>query len=431
LVDNQTLEDAEETLIITLTDASATVNGTTQDIKIGTATTTTVNIKNDKLNVKWQTIAGADTNKATLSDDPNAGGQRVFPEKSTPTGVIENKFELVFELEVAATADTILYYKIFDPDNYIGLGNDFETATAWKGDDNYAELSVTTGSVTITAGAISATLTIVVYPEGYTGTKLTSNVTTIVIDSVHAGDNFIVVADTNQANVNAAALGQTENTRYKETNGYSQTDLLTVWRTLNVELDVATWDNMPAGNLNAPLDGFVATELARACIVTKEFTPNNATAPNVGNDGVDETERTLINGNGANSGRDISGNSAEFWTVRIVTIPYYNNEAAFSLANSSGTFQSNTITVCYQKLSNSVTTWNNTHDPDFDLQDGLRFIVLHEIGHVLLTEGEINHTTESSIMKSSFAIGDMLLPENRRFLLTQIQLIQLDSWANN
>ncbi|MDR1479742.1 MAG: LamG domain-containing protein, partial [Planctomycetaceae bacterium] len=238
LVDNQMLEDAEETLTITLTNASATVNGTTQDIKIGTATATTVNIKNDKLNVKWQTITGTDANKATLSADSNSGGQRVFPEKSTPNGVIENKFELVFELEVAATANTTLYFKIFDPDNFIGLGNNDNNATAWTGSDNYASLSATIGSVTIAAGATSTALTVVVYPANYTGTKLTGNSTTVVIDSAHAGDNFIVVVDTDQTKVNTnAALGTTEDTRYKETNGLTQSELLTVWRTLWMELD--------------------------------------------------------------------------------------------------------------------------------------------------------------------------------------------------
>jgi hypothetical protein len=193
--------------------------------------------------LKWQTITGTDANKATISADSNSGGKRVFPEKSTPTGAIENKFELVFELEAAATTDTTLYFKILDPDNFIGLGNfDPEsiwpdTATSWLGSDNYATLSATTSSVTIATGTTSATLTIVVYPADYTGTKLTGNAETIVIDTAHAGDNFIVVADTDQTKTNAAALGTTEATRYKESHGYEQTELLTVWRTLWMELD--------------------------------------------------------------------------------------------------------------------------------------------------------------------------------------------------
>jgi hypothetical protein len=67
--------------------------------------------------------------------------------------------------------------------------------------------------------------------------KLIGDENTIVIDSAHAGDNFIVVVDTVQANVNNAALGTTEATRYEETHGYVQSELLTVWRTVNVERD--------------------------------------------------------------------------------------------------------------------------------------------------------------------------------------------------
>jgi hypothetical protein len=388
LVDNQTLEDAEETLIITLTDASATVNGTTQDIKIGTATATTINIKNDKLEIKWQTIAGTGANKATLSADSNSGGQRVFPEKSTPNGVIENKFELVFELEVAATANTTLYFNIFDADNFIGLGNNDNNATTWVGNDNYASLSTTTGSVTIAMGTISVTLTIIVYPDNYTGTKLTGDATTIVIDSAHAGDNFIVVADTDQANINAAALGTTENTRYKETHNYTQTDLLTVWRTLNVELDVANWVGMPDGETKVPLDGLVADELARACIVTKEYEDNNTPAPEVGDSGASYDDIDAITDVSiANNGRDIPVTDSEFWTVRIVTIPYLNTSPLPS--TTAGFYASgyNTICICYETAYNIVSNWNETNDY-VNYSDTIARTVLHEICHGLIDDFE-------------------------------------------
>jgi hypothetical protein len=394
LVDNQTLEDAEETLTITLTDAVATVNGTTQDIKIGTATATTVRIKNDSFNVKWQTIAGADANKATISADPNSGGQRVFPEKSTPTGAIENKFELVFELEVAATANTTLYFKIFDADNFIGLGNNDNNADACTGNDNYASLSATTGSVTIATGATSATLTVVVYPANYTGTKLTGNTTTIVIDSAHVGDNFIVVADTNQTKVNTnATLGTTEGTRYKETNGYVQTDLLTVWRTLNVELDTTTWTGMPDGDIKAPLDGLVENELARACVAVKEFTQEDFTVlevPAVAQDGdidailgisLDASGVPYVSGPGI--GREIAHSTPLFWTVRILTVPKTMGGETF------GAFVSpvNSIVLSYGNINSKVETWNALHpDESTFLSYELERTVLHEICHVLIDD---------------------------------------------
>jgi hypothetical protein len=389
VVNNQAVENEEESLTITLTSATVTVNSAVKDLQLGTDVDTTVTIKNDFYSVKWQTITGTDANKTTLSADPNSGGQRVFPEKSTSDGVIENKFELVFELEAAATAATTLYYNILDPDNFIGLGYNESSATTWAGNDNYVTLDTTTsiGSVVIAEGQSSVALTFVLYPNGYTGSKLTGNTTTIVIDSVHAGDNFIVVVDTNKTKSDAAALGTTEATRYQEINQLTQTDLLTVWRTLNVELDVANWTGMPDGDTKAPIDGLVASELARACIVAKEYEDNNTLAPDVGSDGVSETERTTINGSGVSSGRDISGNSNDFWTVRIVTIPYYNSQASYNLAYSLGTFQPsrNTVTICYEKISTDVESWNTAHNNmTVDFSTYLSSVVLHEIAHVLI-----------------------------------------------
>ncbi|MDR1480807.1 MAG: hypothetical protein LBJ00_17920, partial [Planctomycetaceae bacterium] len=366
LVDNQTLEDAEETLTITLTDATATVNGTTQDIKIGTATTTTVNIKNDKLNVKWQTIAGTDASKASLSADPNAGGQRVFPEKATPNGVIENKFELVFELEVAATADTTLYYQILDPKNFIGLGNTANTDGPWQSDrDNYATLSSTTGSIVVATGTSSVALTVVVYPAGYTGTKLSGNATTIIIDSAHAGDNFIVVVDTDQAKVDAAALGETGDSRYKETSGLTQTEQLTVWRTLWIELDQMatpnmtiadgfdpaeqgiTWDVVEGTPNPEPVNfdifdqpskpdiSLLTTAMKAACIEIKEISQDAAHNSWITNDTTsvtpntwDTTTTSFVHNlpdsdistvtNIGQLSRDVNINLPEFWTVQAI-----------------------------------------------------------------------------------------------------------------
>jgi hypothetical protein len=257
--------------------------------------------------------------------------------------------------------------------------------------------------------------------------KLIGDENTIVIESAHAGDNFIVVVDTIQTKINIAQLGITEPTRYKEKNNLTQSELLTVWRNLNVELDVANWTGMPAGNLKAPLDGFVATELARACIATKEFTPNNTSAPNVGDDGVDQTEITSIYGNGAGSGRDISGNSADFWTIRIVTIPYLKGETTYA----GGFYKTtNTIVICHQTINDAVTSWNNANDPDVDLQESIRRNVLHEIGHVLLNGDDSDHTTDSSIMKTELDMDQRLSPNNRKFLVSQIKLLQQFSRAN-
>ncbi|MDR1485383.1 MAG: hypothetical protein LBT09_11240, partial [Planctomycetaceae bacterium] len=110
---------------------------------------------------------------------------------------------------------------------------------------------------------------------------------TIVIDSAHAGDNFIVVVDTVQANVNNAALGTTEATRYKETDNLTQSELLTVWRTVNVERDFMYIPGVDDVGNQLPfqfgddyadqgiLGNHLVSEFRRACIEVIEFTPNS------------------------------------------------------------------------------------------------------------------------------------------------------------
>jgi hypothetical protein len=393
LVDNQTQETSSESLTITLTSAKVTENNTTQYIELGTSVATTVTIKNDSLNVKWQTITGTDANKTTLSADADGRGQRVFPEKSTPYGVIENKFELVFELETVTTVDTTLHFKIFDPDNFIGLGNDAATGKG-NGGDNYSTLTSTQtvssaanslasslGSVVIAAGTSSAKLTVIVYPADYPVIdKLPTNTAnTIIIDSAHAGDNFIVVVDTDQAKVTVAALGTTEDTRYKGTNQLTHSEILTVWRTLWMEIDQmaapieptvidpisdgfaysekaqsgmdgsfisGTWDTVAP--TDAPIDfdvlaqpaqpdiTLLRTTMAAACIEVREVDQNpdpenwswiNGDGDSL-NPGVWDTETTFernlpddrINtgDNIALRSRDVNKNEAEFWCIQAI-----------------------------------------------------------------------------------------------------------------
>jgi hypothetical protein len=213
---------------------------------------------------------------------------------------------------------------------------------------------------------------------GYTGTKATGNNNTIVIDAAHAGDNFIVVVDTTQNNVNnLATLGATETERYTESHGYYQSELLTVWRTLWMELDVmatptatitdgfdpanqgTTWSlpgNIPTtepanfdilAQPTKPDITLLQTAMLAACIEVKEVSqdsgnlswlvgdtsnadPNDdyidGTSASVGQ--WDETrpfihnltsdQDNALDAVSANS-RDVTVNNAQFWCIHLVS----------------------------------------------------------------------------------------------------------------
>jgi predicted Zn-dependent protease with MMP-like domain len=193
------------------------------------------------------------------------------------------------------------------------------------------------------------------------GKQTADNTSTIVIDSAHVGDNFIVVVDTVQSKVTTtAALGTTENSRYKESHNYTQTDLLTVWRTLWMELDQmaaptataadgfdpndqgTTWDN--TASVGEPINfdvlaqpeppdiSLLTTSMAVACIEVKEVSQDSENwswiidangdlqnggwrteTPFVHN----MTDSDFMNGTNNRLGRDIA-TSAEFWTIHVL-----------------------------------------------------------------------------------------------------------------
>ena len=64
-----------------------------------------------------------------------------------------------------------------------------------------------------------------------------------------------------------------------------------------------------------------------------------------------------------------------------------------------------------------------------ELKTSLKRTVLHEIGHVLLTAKGVDHTP-SGVMATQLGIGEMLAPENMRFLKEYIERIQRFSRAN-
>ncbi|MGL6196710.1 MAG: hypothetical protein ACRC2T_18005, partial [Thermoguttaceae bacterium] len=172
----------------------------------------------DTVTPSWQSNLGGNPAE-------NGGGVRVFPEKPTPTSTVQNTVSLNFNVNYAIAMDRVMYFKILDPENYANIKNGTSSQTFNGGDNNWkpANLYGKIIEVTIPAGKKTAPYTLTI-SDGY------------------AGDNFIVAASFTKARVEAAKLGTTLTTWNKldqpaADTDVKQTSLLTVWRTLWIELD--------------------------------------------------------------------------------------------------------------------------------------------------------------------------------------------------
>jgi len=197
--------------------------------------------------VSWED--GTGPNGATLDDNPNGGGKRVFPEKETPTGAVKNVVNVVFETVPLNLGHAVTgYVKRLDPDNYA-----YDATTAWQGDDNNWKKSSGVREITIPANGIRTT----------SGT----------IEEAYAGDNWILLASASQARVSQSKMDDSSKAnRYTvittAANGddipANRSDMLTVWRTLWMETDAVPG----AGGLDSSL---LKQEMLNACIRVEDL----------------------------------------------------------------------------------------------------------------------------------------------------------------
>ncbi|MDD3469350.1 MAG: hypothetical protein PHE53_05140 [Thermoguttaceae bacterium] len=248
-------------------------------------------------------------------------------------------------------------------------------------------------------------------------------------------------------NDGATALGQIDSSdivavpisRMNTSQPLKQTQKLTVWRTLNVECDAMEYypDATNIGTVITPpnpslyLGDFVASELARVCVITNVYSPNTH-QPNRGHNPITEIELLQLFGDTFDSnhhpvpdpsatptttGRDLAmnANSSDFWAVRIAMV-------SSDAADTAGCFISgkNTILVYHDTVNFFVQYWNDTHSSHADLDTNLRRVVLHEIGHALIsaTEGQ------SGIMLQTNWIHNNTTSEELSFLNSEILDIQ-------
>ncbi len=256
------------------------------------------------------------------------------------------------------------------------------------------------------------------------------------ITQANAGDNYIIAVHPNSSGLTSYRFDEDDETleyydpKQDETQslqiGRYQTSTLTVWRTLNVECD--TMEYYPGatdtGTVITPpdpsqyLDDFVASELARACVITSVYTPNTHQPP-VGHNPMTDEEYDLIHGRiNSGSGRDILGNTPLFWTVRIVM-------ASKKRDNVIGAFNSgtNTILMRYETMKE---LWSNATAENLGMV--IRWGLLHEIAHCLI---DGRHKSTGVRTAEGLSISNVLLPQYKQFLTEDIQEIQMYSRARN
>ena len=218
---------------------------------------------------------------------------------------------------------------------------------------------------------------------------------------------------------------------------YHQTSVLTVWRTLWVELDQMyiprvdgqgnslpyqsgdqLADSFPAGLFD--LSGHIATQLARACIVPQIYV-SNAQVNVPGKETITDYDdlmsvHSIIN---HSPYRSISSGTRyeSFWTLQVVSA--FESWGILGVNRGNITFLFNT----------NIETRYNTEGLTVGLNKIFSIVLLHEIGHALWLEdiepkaGTPPNTTYG-IMVDNVPLGTNLINDNDKFTVENIRDIQ-------
>ena len=399
-------------------------------------------IQTPRITVEWA------ANDARFDENPHGPGYRVFPEQPDANTAAQRKVNLVFSVDTYLDKPMPVYFKSLDPANYNRVLMPSDTTQIF-GDDNHIRLDLNS-EVYVYLPACSE------HPDGRkvplfsdihrivlpAGMGPDSPFTVVVeIERGFAGDNFIVVADTNEQRVIDAELGTTtvnlECYKVQPIDGVTSphTDLLTVWRTLWVECDRLQYyaesrptpinpnwkPNNPYATLGVPnpadyLGGFVASELARACVEVRVYEPNE-NQPNIGFNVMTAAEINTMMG----VGRDSPVASIDFWTVRVI------------MATAQDTLQPNALYGRYYPSQNTAVIFYETirslypNASQSTIHTAIQRVLLHEIGHALID----CHHPSSGIMAAYLNPSQMLQSQYLVFRHVDIARLQMYSrvWA--
>lgn len=358
---------------------------------------------------------GSNGYKAFVEQPLNTSTGALNPEKNIATA----RVTLAVQLPVGMTAT--VYVDWFDPDNPIG-----STITAsgyGKGKrDNHGTISQISSNV-LTFNAV-------------TGTRF--GFVTLTINGGYAGDNYILAAHPNfgvmeraevrNNNVVVPVIDNNASGGSSSSGGSSggddayaafldKTSMLTVWRSLWVERDRMTF-TFPTGSVQtaAPvlIDGIVETQLARACVDVKEYSPNNSALVQ----GV-EIDNPQAYWGSYLTNRDCPVSSNSFWTVYSI--------GAFNTVRDAYATRSGSVVVAYNwKIDAALSAWNDQH-PNSTISDASLFkqrVILHELGHVF---GLQHESTGVMLTGEGVDLPSRIDSENIVFTIDNLKTIQSQS----
>ncbi len=237
--------------------------------------------------IKFQQIL---TDDLPIDDNPNvAGGKRIFPDRKLPTEVVDRRKIRVKSQYYRAESNVRIYFRSFDvddPSSDTAPIDSNDTATLKSGKDNNGTvdgMSDTKGGLLTIPTSIPANkFDCQQFAKGVVKglSCLTDAFGSAQVDftvTMHAGDNFIVVASTSLDYISSLDLSedglvlQDENmiptpvdaggemTVCTESSVPAcQTDMLTVWRRLHVEVD--SMSQISGNNQTGTISGLGGTQ---------------------------------------------------------------------------------------------------------------------------------------------------------------------------